>query len=118
MQGLGDQAEPCNRIPEAFTTTYGYLKILCPSQAGQRVGWKGKGLVWPCCWGPEASIRDKGTHLALHQHGHVHEHIMKLPDAVLQLDDLTVSGLDLTESLLRDAGIHDDLEGRAEGPWC
>jgi hypothetical protein len=29
-----------------------------------------------------------------------------------------VSGLDLTEGLLRDAGVHDDLEGRAEGPWC
>lgn len=43
---------------------------------------------------------------------------MKLPDAVLQLDDLTVSGLDLAESLLRDAGIHDDLEGTAEEPWC
>lgn len=35
---------------------YGYLKILCPSRAGQRVGWKGKGLVWP--WmllGPRAT---------------------------------------------------------------
>lgn len=62
------------------------------------------------------NIGDEGTHLALHQHGHVHEHIVELPDAVLQLDDLTVSGLDLTQSLLRDAGVHDDLGSRAAGP--
>lgn len=58
------------------------------------------------------SIADAGTHLALHQHGHVHEHIVQLPDAGLQLDDLTVPSLDLTQRLLRDAGVHDDLGER------
>lgn len=49
-------------------------------------------------------------HLALHQHGHVHEHVVKLPDAVLQLDDLVVPRLDLVHGLLRDV-VHDDLRG-------
>lgn len=39
-------------------------------------------------WGPEPpDAGDEGTHLALHQHGHVHEHVVQLPDAGLQLDD-------------------------------
>lgn len=56
-----------------------------------------------------------GTHLALHEHGHVHEHVVQLPDAVLQLDDLTVACLNLTQGLLRDAGVHDDLGGASHG---
>lgn len=47
-------------------------------------------------------------HLALHQHGHVHEHVVKLSDAVLQLDNLIVPRLDLIHSLLGDV-VHDDL---------
>lgn len=54
-------------------------------------------------------------HLALHEHGHVPEHVVQLTDAVLQLDDLTVPGLNLAQGLLRDAGVHDDLGGRSRG---
>lgn len=70
--------------------------------------------MWP--WlplGPEVTGEEGSTHLALHQHGHVHEHIVQLPDAVLQLDDLTVSGLYLAQGLLGNAGVHDDLEDTA-----
>lgn len=41
-------------------------------------------------------------HLALHQHGHVHEHAMEFSDAVLQLDDLIVPRLNLIHGLLGD----------------
>lgn len=41
-------------------------------------------------------------HLALHQHGHVHEHAVKFSDAVLQLDDLIVPRLNLIHGLLGD----------------
>lgn len=34
---------------------------------------------------------------------------MKFPDAVLQLDDLSVSRLNLIHGLLGDVGVHDDL---------
>ena len=40
---------------------------------------------------------------------------MQLPDAVLQLDDLAVACLNLTQGLLRDAGVHDDLGGTSRG---
>lgn len=56
-----------------------------------------------------------GTHLALHKHGHVHEHVVQLTDAVLQLDDLTVPRLNLTQGLLRDTGVHDDLRDGSSG---
>lgn len=120
MQGLRDLAEPCNRIPGG---PYNSLRLpedplSLPGRAAWWVEREGVSVARGCCGGPEASTGDEGAHLALHQHGHVHEHVMKLPDAVLQLDNLAVSGLDLTEGLLRDAGIHDDLEGRARGPWC
>lgn len=120
MQGLGDQAEPCNGIPGG---PYNRLwlpedTLSLPGRAACWVEKEGVSCGPGCCRGPEANLRDEGTYLALHQHGHVHEHIVQLPDTVLQLDDLTVSGLNLTEGLLRDAGVHDDLEGRAEGPRC
>lgn len=54
---------------------------------------------------------DQCSHLALHQHGHVHEHVVKLSDAVFQLDNLIVPRLDLIHSLLGDV-VHDDLR------WC
>lgn len=47
-------------------------------------------------------------YLAFHQHGHVHEHVVKLPDAVFQLDDLVVPRLNLVHGLLGDV-VHDDL---------
>lgn len=59
--------------------------------------------------------RAPGTHLALHKHGHVHEHVMQLTDAVLQLDDLTMPRLNLAQGLLRDTGVHDDLGDGSSG---
>lgn len=53
-----------------------------------------------------------GTHLALDQHGHVDEHVVQLTDAVFQLDDLSVPGLDLVQGLLRHLRVHFDLRGR------
>lgn len=52
-------------------------------------------------------------HLALHQHGHVHEHVVKLSDAVFQLDDLVVPRFDLVHGLLGDV-VHDDLAVRSK----
>ena len=52
------------------------------------------------------------THLALHQHRHVDEHVVQLADAVFQLDDLGVSGLDLVQSLLGHLRVHLDLQER------
>lgn len=49
------------------------------------------------------------SHLTLNQHGHVHEHVVQLTDAILQLDDLIVPGFDLIHGLLGDVGVHDDL---------
>lgn len=49
------------------------------------------------------------SHLALHQHGHVHKHVVQLADAVLKLDDLGVSRLDLVQRLLGHLGVHLDL---------
>lgn len=46
-------------------------------------------------------------YLALHQHGDVYEHVVKLFDAALQADDVLVSGFDLTQGLFGDAGVHD-----------
>lgn len=51
---------------------------------------------------------DQCFHLALHKHGHVHEHVMKLSDTVFQLDNLIVPCLDLIHSLLGDV-VHYDL---------
>ena len=66
-------------------------------------------------WDGGQSSGALGTHLALHKHGHVHEHVMQLTDAVLQLNDLTVPSLNLAEGLLRNAGVHDDLGTGAVG---
>lgn len=63
-------------------------------------------MLWG--WGQDKLL--SRTHLALHQHGHVHEHVVQLSNAGLQLDDLTVPCLNLAQGLLRDAGVHDDLE--------
>lgn len=54
------------------------------------------------------AARSGSSHLALHQHGHVHEHVVKLSDAVFQLDDLVVSRLNLIHGLLGDV-VHNDL---------
>lgn len=54
---------------------------------------------------------DRCFHLALHQHGHVHEHVVKLPDTIFQLDDLGVPRLYLVHSLLGDV-VHYDLRWR------
>lgn len=51
------------------------------------------------------------TYLALDQHGHVNKHVMQLADAVFQLDDLGVSGLDLVQGLLGHLRVHFDLQG-------
>lgn len=50
------------------------------------------------------------TYLAFDQHGHVDEHVVQLADAVFQLDDLSVSGLDLVQSLLGHLRVHFDLQ--------
>lgn len=44
-------------------------------------------------------------HLRLHEHGHVHEHLVQLADAGLQLQDVLVAGLDLVERLPGDVRI-------------
>lgn len=36
------------------------------------------------------------THLALDQHRHVHEHVVQLFDAILQLHDVLVPSLDIS----------------------
>lgn len=54
------------------------------------------------------------AHLALHQHGHIHEHIVQLTDAVLQFDDFTVPRLNLIHGLFTDVAVHDDLKQKLE----
>jgi hypothetical protein len=41
-------------------------------------------------------------YLSLDKHGHIHEHLVQLSDAGLQLHDVFVAGLDLIESLPSD----------------
>lgn len=72
--------------------------------------------AWVLLWAGRAEGSGAlDSYLALHKHGHVHEHVVQLADAVLQLDDLAVPRLDLAQSLLRDAGVHDDLGGGSSG---
>ena len=52
-------------------------------------------------------------HLVLHQHGDVHEHVVKLLDAALQPHDVLVPALNLTEGLLGNLRV-DDLWRAAE----
>lgn len=47
--------------------------------------------------------------LSLHLHGQILEHVVKVFDAPLQLQDLVVSGLDLIQRLLRGFGVDQDL---------
>lgn len=42
---------------------------------------------------------DVCSYLGLHEHGHVREHFMQLPDAGLQLHDVLVTRLNFIESL-------------------
>lgn len=42
---------------------------------------------------------DACSYLGLHEHGHVREHLMQLPNAGLQLHDVLVTRLDFIESL-------------------
>lgn len=70
---------------------------------------------WVLPWAGGQGSGAPGAHLALHKHGHVHEHVVQFTDAVLQLNDLTVPCLNLTQGLLRDAGVHDDLRMGAVG---
>lgn len=48
-------------------------------------------------------------YLALHQHGHVHKHVMQLTDAGFQFDDLIVPRLDFVQRLLCHLRVHFDL---------
>ena len=54
-------------------------------------------------------------YLVLHQHGDVHEHVVKLLDAALQPHDVLVPSLDLTEGLLGNLRV-DDLGQAAQRP--
>lgn len=54
-------------------------------------------------------------YLVLHQHGDVHEHVMKLLDAALQPHDVLVPPLDLAEGLLRNLRV-DDLQRATQRP--
>ena len=47
MQGLGEQAEPCSRIPRGPYNSLWLPEDTLSLPGTQRVGWKGKGLVWP-----------------------------------------------------------------------
>lgn len=58
---------------------------------------------------PPAKVCAWLAHLSLYEHGHVHEHLMQLPDAGLQLHDVLVAGLDLVQGLPGDLGVWDDL---------
>ena len=49
-------------------------------------------------------------YLSLHLHGQVLEHVVQLSDALLQLQDLVVPGLDLIQSLSRGYSIVQDLK--------
>lgn len=44
-------------------------------------------------------------YLSLHQHRHVHEHGVEVPDAGLQADDVLVPRLDLIQGLTSDLRI-------------
>ena len=47
-------------------------------------------------------------YLALHKHGHVHEHVVELLDGGLQLDDVRVPRLDVRQGLLGRSCVHDN----------
>ena len=47
-------------------------------------------------------------YLALHKHGHVHEHVVELLDGGLQLDDVGVPRLDVRQGLLGRSSVHDN----------
>lgn len=55
-------------------------------------------------------------HLGLHQHGHIHKHVVQLLDAGFQTDDVLVPRLDLIQGLPGDLGVGDDLGGRLKAP--
>ena len=50
-------------------------------------------------------------YLTLHQHGHVHEHVVELLDGGLQLHDVGVPRLDVGQRLLGGRRVHDDALG-------
>lgn len=50
-------------------------------------------------------------YLRLDEHGHVHEHVVQLLDAVLQLDDVIVTRLDVLQRLLGLTRVRQDLTG-------
>lgn len=91
-----------------------YTKELGPSQAGRVSGRKGRvSAALDAAGGGVAG--GPGTHLALHEHGHVHEHVMQLPrmlfSAMISLWRVSIS----LQGLLRDAGVHDDLGSTSRG---
>lgn len=76
-----------------------------PPQALQET----QGFRPPClCWYP-------GHYLVLHQHGNVHEHVVKLLDAALQPHNVLVPPLDLAEGLLGNLRV-DDLRRSTQRP--
>lgn len=99
-----------------FSAPGGALQAACSARSPRKQQGAGplSSMRWALLW---------TSHLALHEHRHVHEHVMQLPDAVLQLDDLAVPRLNLIECLLCDVGVHDDLQGEgdrdhAPGSWA
>lgn len=49
------------------------------------------------------------SYLTLDQHGHIHKHIVELPDRVFELNDVSVTRFDVRESLFCLLRLHDDL---------
>ena len=66
---------------------------------------------------PESKLQRAWSNLSLHQHSHVHKHVVQLPDAGLQADDVLMTGLDLAQGLPGDLRVGDDLHGgKGYGP--
>ena len=53
------------------------------------------------------------SHLRFDKHGHVHEHVVQLLDALLQLHDVVVSRLDVLQRLARLRRVGQDLKKRS-----
>ena len=56
------------------------------------------------------------TYLILHQHGHVHEHVVQFTDRVLQLHDVGVTGFDIGQSLSSLLRFHNNLKQTKRTP--
>jgi len=48
-------------------------------------------------------------YLTFYQHGHVHEHVVQLPDGVFEFNNVSVTRLDVRKGLFCLLRFHDDL---------